>query len=115
MTLLAVAARPDIGIGMIGAPTGAAAQIADERELALYLDRLCDRLAQAGWPVNRRVMRSDQIPAAILRAAAEDDADVIAMATHGLGAAARALFGSVTAEVVRSSRLPVLIWRPAQS
>ncbi len=48
---------------------------------------------------------------AIARAAAENDAALIVMATHGRTGAARALLGSVADEVVRTSNHPVLLVR----
>jgi nucleotide-binding universal stress UspA family protein len=48
---------------------------------------------------------------AILRYAASDRADLIALTTHTKGVA-RALFGSVADKVLRGSEVPVLIYRP---
>ena len=41
------------------------------------------------------------------------DIDVIAMSTHGRGAS-RLLLGSVADKVLRSSRVPVLLYRPVE-
>ena len=48
---------------------------------------------------------------AILREAANHDADLIVMASHGLENAQRLLIGSVTERVVRTSDRPVLVLR----
>lgn len=48
----------------------------------------------------------------ILQAAAQQSADLIAMATRGRGALGRAIFGSVADRVVRTSPVPVLLIRP---
>ncbi len=37
---------------------------------------------------------------------------IIALATHGLGGVGRWVMGSITARVLKASRLPVLIVRP---
>ncbi len=42
-------------------------------------------------------------------------ADLIVMATHGRGGLARALLGSVADQIVRTSRVPVLLVRDQQS
>jgi nucleotide-binding universal stress UspA family protein len=49
----------------------------------------------------------------ILKAAAETDADLIAMTTHGSSGPSRWVFGSVTAKVLRSSPVPLLVVRHA--
>ena len=50
----------------------------------------------------------------ILRVAAEQEVDSIAMTTHGRGALGRWLFGSVADRVARSSPVPVLLVRPRE-
>jgi nucleotide-binding universal stress UspA family protein len=50
---------------------------------------------------------------AIVEQAEARDIDVIAMSTHGRGAS-RLLLGSVADKVLRSSRVPVLLYRPAE-
>jgi len=83
-----------------------------EREMANYLDALSERLTIDGVPANRRLVRSDDIAGAILRAASEEDADIIAMTTHSAGSTARPDLGVVPAAVMSSARLPVLLCRP---
>jgi YHS domain-containing protein len=48
----------------------------------------------------------------ITRLAIEDGYDLIAMSTHGHGMLARALLGSTTDGVVRTSEVPVLVIQP---
>jgi nucleotide-binding universal stress UspA family protein len=48
---------------------------------------------------------------AILNAAAETDADLIAMATHGLSGLARVSYGSVAAGVLQAADIPILLIR----
>jgi nucleotide-binding universal stress UspA family protein len=48
----------------------------------------------------------------ILRVAAEESADLIAMSTHGRSGVGRWVLGSVADAVVRRSELPVLVVRP---
>jgi nucleotide-binding universal stress UspA family protein len=49
----------------------------------------------------------------ILEAAAETDCDLIAMTTHGRSGPSRWVFGSVTAKVLRSAPIPLLVVRQA--
>ena len=48
----------------------------------------------------------------IVQTAIDEDADLIAMGTHGWGAAAHMLLGSVAEKVLRSAKCPVLVARP---
>jgi nucleotide-binding universal stress UspA family protein len=50
--------------------------------------------------------------AAIVEAAPRLGADVIVMATHGRGGLTRLIAGSTASEVLRRTRLPVLLHRP---
>jgi len=47
--------------------------------------------------------------------AERDDADIVVMSTHGRTGLTRALLGSTVEKVVRTSRVPTLTTRPAQS
>jgi len=49
----------------------------------------------------------------ILKAAAETGCDLVAMTTHGRSGPSRWVFGSVTAKVLRSSPIPLLVVRHA--
>lgn len=50
--------------------------------------------------------------ASILEVRDREEADLIAMSTHGAGGLRRAFVGSVTDKVIRGSPVPVLAWRP---
>ena len=56
-----------------------------------------------GWPAE-----------AILRAAAQEQADLIVMATHGRGGLQRLRVGSVALQVVQAAALPVLLVRRSE-
>jgi nucleotide-binding universal stress UspA family protein len=55
--------------------------------------------------------REGPVPEAIVRAAEEEQIDVIAMATHGRSGLRRAVYGSVAEQVLRTSSKPVLLVR----
>lgn len=76
-----------------------------------YLSALAARLP-AGAKVNLATAVSENAAEAIVQAAREREVDVIVMATHSRGPLARALFGSVTEQVVRSGVAPVLVVHP---
>jgi nucleotide-binding universal stress UspA family protein len=56
-------------------------------------------------------MEDEEVDAAIIRAALENDCDLIAMASHGRGGVGSLLLGSVTVKVLSHSRIPVLVYR----
>lgn len=57
---------------------------------------------------SRAVVIQGDPAAQIVRAASEDNADVIVIATHGLTGWRKFMFGSVTEKVIRLSTCPVL-------
>lgn len=83
----------------------------EEREA--YLRNLASRLHAEGLQVHTRVFTNEQPAEAILVAASEVQADLLALATHGRGGLARLVFGSVADHVIRHASMPVLAYRPA--
>lgn len=83
-------------------------------ELSRYLDGIVQRLPKG--PRYRTITAVTMFPAAsIIEHALDEQPDVIVMATHGRTGLARALFGSVTDQVVRAWIAPVLLVRPSQA
>jgi nucleotide-binding universal stress UspA family protein len=67
-----------------------------------------------GVAVEAQVVVAEQIAQSIVDQIGAKDVDVVAMSTHGRGAS-RWLFGSVADKVLRSSRVPVLLYRPVNA
>ncbi len=78
-----------------------------------YLSELGTRLPQAS-KVEVKAIIADHPERQIIEEARERGVDVIVMATHSRGPIARALFGSVTEQVVRSGVAPVLVVHPQE-
>jgi nucleotide-binding universal stress UspA family protein len=72
-------------------------------------------LAPAGMPrkVSAHVVRGDDAAKAIAQAAARLGCDAICIASHGRSGITRALVGSVADKLLRATRKPVLVLRPA--
>jgi nucleotide-binding universal stress UspA family protein len=77
-----------------------------------YLAGLSDRLRDQGLEVNTRVVDHATPAEAILRTAEAENADLVALATHGHRNLARAVLGSVADKVVRATTRPLLVMRP---
>jgi nucleotide-binding universal stress UspA family protein len=83
----------------------------DEAELIRQLHALAP--AGATQHVRAHVARGDDTAAAIAQCAARFGVDVICIASHGRSGITRALVGSVADRLLRVTRLPVLVLRPA--
>jgi nucleotide-binding universal stress UspA family protein len=84
-----------------------------DRQAHEYLQKAAAMLRGAQPRVRLEVARGN--PAVeILRVAAEQGVELIAMTTHGRGALGRWVFGSVADRVARSSPVPVLLVRPSE-
>lgn len=72
-------------------------------------------LAPAGAPqqVHAHVIRGDEPALTMAQTAARFGVDVICIASHGRSGFTRALVGSVADRLLRATRLPVLVLRPA--
>ena len=82
-----------------------------EAETREYLEQAARSLRTDVRAVNGLALEGHPATA-ILRAAQEERAAVIAMATHGRTGLARLVMGSVAEAVVRSATIPILVVRP---
>jgi nucleotide-binding universal stress UspA family protein len=83
----------------------------DEAALIRQLQALAPAVARQ--TVHAHVVRGDDTAAAIAQCAARFGVDVICIASHGRSGLTRALVGSVADSLLRATRLPVLVLRPA--
>ena len=88
------------------------AELNPDRDVAIRkdLDRLVDRLRERGMTV-RGVVRGGAPIEEILRAAQDQNADLIVIGTHGRTGLSHVLIGSVAESVVRKASCPVLAVR----
>jgi len=94
----------------IGAVDNAGIDEAKEKSRA-YLEGLAVPARAGGSNVRVRVTVHEQTALAILEEAERQEADVIALETHGRHGLARLFLGSVADKVVRGAPIPVLIHR----
>jgi nucleotide-binding universal stress UspA family protein len=76
-----------------------------------YLKVISDAAAAAGLPFSGQVMFSDLTAKTIAHTAQELHCDLIFMGSHGRGGWGQLLLGSVTAKVLSSCEIPVLVHR----
>jgi nucleotide-binding universal stress UspA family protein len=100
---------------LVEAKSGGSARAADlvalhEGTALATLERLSDNLTRAGVPANRRVIHTEDAVRGILRGAAEEDADIIALAAP-LSGPRRAQAPSLAMAVIAVARQPVLVYR----
>lgn len=102
--------RPDV---MDGLPFAQVDLVRRQREAEAYMERVSGELRASGFATTTKVSANGHIARAILDYAEEIDADLIALSTHGHGAAARFLLGSVADKILRAASMPVLMFRPS--
>lgn len=118
ITLLRVLAFPlpfvatDAGIAV---PVNPEVVRAEKEAAQAYLDRVAERLASWNCKVTTRVLEEASPWTGVLAFAEANHFDLIAMATHGRGGAARVLLGSVADRVIRSATVPVMLFHPERS
>jgi nucleotide-binding universal stress UspA family protein len=71
-----------------------------------------DYLVKHGISATKQVILHDDVPAAILDYAIRNRADVIAIATNGIGGLQRFVFGTVADELTRKAPMSVLVFHP---
>ena len=84
----------------------------DKAATDAYLTRMAERVARWGCSVKTRITDDPSPWGGIVNFARDHRPDVIALATRGRGEAARMLMGSTADGVVRTSPVPVLLFRP---
>lgn len=83
----------------------------DEAELARSLRALAP--TGSTQTVHAHIVRGDDAATTLAQCAARYGVDVICISSHGRSGIARALVGSVADRLLRATRLPVLVLRPA--
>jgi len=85
-----------------------------QAEARRYVKSVADRLRAHGLTVREQVVVHPHPAAAILEAAVDGKADLIALETHGRGGLGRMFLGSVADKVIRAALCPVLVHRTGE-
>ncbi len=87
----------------------------EETRAKSYLNDVAKRLREMGLDVDRVALRGvtrGSIASTITTYAAENEVDLIMLATHRHGSWKRLVYGSVAESLIRNSSLPVLVVKP---
>jgi nucleotide-binding universal stress UspA family protein len=109
---------PDVAVmfDRTGTQSAVDAATAEQVKAAEYgLEGIAERLRRSGMRVRVHVAVHSSAARAVLEYANETGVDLVALATHGRGAIARAFMGSVADEVMRGASMPVLIVPPPRT
>jgi nucleotide-binding universal stress UspA family protein len=85
--------------------------VAEETAARASLEREAQRLRGDGLDVTVETLSGSSPAEGILRFTETSSVDLIAMTTHGRGAVARFILGSVADKVIRGGTVPVLLQR----
>ena len=78
-----------------------------------FLRDVRSRIPEDVGAVDVRVVEQGNAAAGIVAETRRSEVDLVAMATHGRGGLRRLMLGSVAESVIRTARVPVLLYRPS--
>src|SRR4029077_14227160 len=81
-------------------------------EAKSYLDRIGRHFDNTGLSVTTDVVVGDEAAAAIIDYCISERADLLALATHGVGGVKRLVFGTIADELTRRSPTSALVFHP---
>lgn len=84
-------------------------------EAKSYLDLIGGLFDNIGLLVTKEVVIGDEVVAAIIDYCIRERADLLAMATHGVGGVKRLVFGTIADELTRHSPTSALVFHPRQT
>jgi nucleotide-binding universal stress UspA family protein len=85
------------------------------QEAQQYLDGVARTLTAEGARVQTRVRVASDVASAVVDATQAEEADLVALATHGRSGLKRLALGSVAERIVRETTTPILVFRPSMS
>jgi nucleotide-binding universal stress UspA family protein len=112
ITILRIVPRSDTGAQPGLDSSIGPAKAMDVANAKLYVDRLIRDYVDKGIETRRHIVIADDVASAILERAESEDCDLIAIATRGRGALARARGGSVADQVMRESPTSAMVVHP---
>jgi nucleotide-binding universal stress UspA family protein len=96
----------------VSRPSGGQMREQEQNEGESAISTLRDKLQERGIPVQTLLMFSDDIARAILNTAAEREVTMIVLGLTGKNVFARLLAGNVPVELIKNTKIPVLLLPP---
>lgn len=96
----------------VSRPSGGQMREQEQADGEAAISLLRGKLAERGVAVQTLLMFSDDIARAILNTAAEREVTLIALGLTGKNVFARLLAGNVPVELIKNTRIPVLLFPP---
>jgi len=96
----------------VSRPSGNQTREADEAEGDKAVKTLQDGITAKGVSVQTLLMFSDDIARAVLNTAEEQNATLLCLGLTGKNVFARLLAGNVPVELIRNTKIPVLLFPP---
>ena len=84
-------------------------------EAEAYLKQVAADLQEQGFEVSTMVREGTPVADTLIKAVYSINADALVMSTHGRSGLGRLVFGSVAEQVLRQSRIPVLLVRVSEA
>ena len=96
----------------VSRPSGGQLREQEQSDGEAAIRFLRERLRERGVAVQELLMFSDDIAQAIINTAVERDASMIVLGLTGKNVFARLLAGNVPVELIKNTRIPVLLFPP---
>jgi nucleotide-binding universal stress UspA family protein len=87
----------------------------DIADAEAYLAQAASSLVESGLTVGKEVVLTDDVATAIIDYSTRTRADLVAIATRGIGGMTRMIFGTVADEVTRKCPSSVLVFHPKRA
>jgi nucleotide-binding universal stress UspA family protein len=96
----------------VSRPSGGQMREQEQADGEAAISLLRDKLAERSIPVQTLLMFSDDIARAVLNTAAEREVSLIVLGLTGKNVFARLLAGNVPVELIKNTKIPVLLLPP---
>jgi len=104
--------RAEVLVAHVSRPTGGQLREQEQAEGEQAVRSLADKLSSRGVAVDTLLMFADDIAHSILNTAVEREATLIVLGLTGRNLFSRLIAGNVPVELIRDTRIPVLLIPP---
>ena len=109
---LATRLQAEVVVTHVSRPSGGQLRDQEQAEAKSSVEMLADSLTGRGLEVQTLLLFADDIAAAIINTAVEQNASLIVLGLTGKNVFARLIAGNVPVELIKQTRVPVLLIPP---